>query len=170
MASQDLKKLHDKIMKEFSKCFEEALNSDACFKFFVKLMQQSVEEAVYDKYTPIDYERRRDTPGKRGLQDPSRNNYEYVVKVKGFTALIFMKNLAQSANNETRAFQIDEGIVTGKDEAGNSFYDYGPLSKGIYPRDFYEHMLTLIDKESERRELHSILKKEINKKSKTIKL
>ena len=143
-------------MKEFSKCFEEALNSDACFKFFVKLMQQSVEEAVYDKYTPIDYERRGDTPGKRGLQDPSRDNYEYVVKVKGFTALIFMKNLAQSANNETRAFQIDEGIVTGKDEAGNSFYDYGPLSKGIYPRDFYEHMLTLIKGESERRELHSI--------------
>ena len=57
-------------------------------------MQQSVEEAVYDKYTPIDYERRRDTPGKRGLQDPSRDNYEYVVKVKGFTALIFMKKLS----------------------------------------------------------------------------
>lgn len=167
MASQDLKKLHDKIMKEFSKCFEEALNTDACFKFFVKLMQQSVEEAVYDKYTPTDYERRRDTPGKRGLQDPSRDNYEYVVKVKGFTALIFMKNLAL---NEARAFQIDEGIVTGEDGSGNSFYDYGPLSKGIYPRDFYEHMLTLIKGESERRELHNILKKEINKKSKTIKL
>ena len=170
MASQDLKKLHDKIMKEFSKCFEEALNSDACFKFFVKLMQQSVEEAVYDKYTPTSYKRRRDAVGERGLQDPSRDNYEYVVKVKGLSALIFMKNLAQSANNETRAFQIDEGIVTGKDEAGNNFYEYGALAQDIFPRDFYEHMLKLIDKESERRELHNILKKEINSKSKTIKL
>ena len=167
MASQDLKKLHDKIMKEFSKCFEEALNSDACFKFFVKLMQQSVEEAVYDKYTPTSYKRRRDAVGERGLQDPSRDNYEYIVKINGSSAYIFMKNLARGVGG---AYYIDEGIVTGKDEAGNNFYEYGALAQDIFPRDFYEHMLKLIDKESERKELHNILKKEINKKSKTIKL
>ena len=106
MASQqDLKKFNTMIVNQFLKDLYSVLSSKECENHFAKLMQQSVQEEVYDRYDPASYERRGEDGG---LKDP--NNYNYSVSISTDGIRVFMKNMTRGVG---RAFYIDEGIVTG---------------------------------------------------------
>lgn len=156
MSQQDLKTLHNKIMKEFRKDLLWAFNTNDCKKFFFELMQQAVQEEVYDRYNPTLYQRREDKQG--GLKDSSVYDYEVGHLSQGIT--VFVKNMAKGVG---KAYYIDEGIVRGKD-----FYDweesliYQLQENGGFPRDFYGHMETLVKKDHDR--LRKILIKKLETK------
>lgn len=155
MAAQDLKKFYATIRNQFIKDLYSVLNSDECFNYFAKMMQDSIQEEVYDRYTPKTYTRRK-TEG--GLQDPK--NYDYKVSINAKGIKIFMRNLTKG---EGKAFHIDSGIVRGV-----GFYDwkdseiYALQEQGGYPRDFYTYMEILV--EDKHNKLHNIIKKQMIKK------
>ena len=105
-----------------------------CKQYFIDKMIESVQEAVYDAYTPTQYERRMED---KGLIDPSNFNLEIFLDRNG-EVTVFMKNMTTGVGH---AFYIDEGIVTGKD-----FYDwersqaYYLAQQGKFQRDFYTLM------------------------------
>ena len=108
MAGNDLKKFHAMIMNQFLKDLYEVLNSKECFNYFAQMMQQSIQEEVYDRYTPTQYERRGEKGKSGSLLDS--NNYDYKVLINGKGIKVFMKNLTRG---EGKAYYIDEGIVRG---------------------------------------------------------
>lgn len=154
MSNQDLKKFHQMIMNRFAKDLYTALNSKDCQNYFKKLMQQSVQEEVYDRYTPEGYKRREE---KGGLKDPDNYRYEVSFSKKGIQ--VFMKNETKGVG---KAFKIDEGIVRGV-----GFYDweksniYTLQEQGGFPRDFYTYMEVLV--EDKHGQLINILKKHLKR-------
>lgn len=155
MATQDFKKFHVMITNQFLKDLYDVLNSKECFNYFAEMMQNSIQEEVYDRYTPSSYERRGED---EGLLDT--DNYDYKVLISGKGIKVFMKNLTRG---EGRAYYIDEGIVKGVD-----FYDwqrstiYYLQEHGGYPRDFYTYMEVLV--EDKQNKLQNIIKKQMKKK------
>lgn len=152
--NNNLKALHNQIENKFYKDLYVVLNSGECRKYFFELMTQSIEEEVYDRYEPSTYERRRENSG---LID--EKNYTYSVKFNKGGITVYMKNITKGVG---RAFMIDEGIVTGKDlVTGKNFYEYGGLSRGITPRDFYTYMEILVEDDDK---LKSIIQNQMGKK------
>lgn len=143
------------ITNQFLKDLYDVLNSKECFNYFAEMMQNSIQEEVYDRYTPSSYERRGEDGG---LLDT--DNYDYKVSISGKGIKVFMKNLTRG---EGRAYYIDEGIVKGVD-----FYDwqrstiYYLQEHGGYPRDFYTYMEVLV--EDKQNKLQNIIKKQMKKK------
>ena len=154
MASQqDLKKFNTMIVNQFLKDLYSVLSSKECENHFAKLMQQSVQEEVYDRYDPASYERRGEDGG---LKDP--NNYNYSVSISTDGIRVFMKNMTRGVG---RAFYIDECIVTGLAD-GKNFYEYGAISRmGTFPRDFYTYMEILVEDDTT---LKSIINKQMKRK------
>ena len=158
MAGNNLKKFHVMIMNQFLKDLYTVLNSRECFEYFAKMMQQSIQEEVYDRYTPTQYERRGEKGKSGSLLDP--NNYDYKVSISSKGIKVFMKNLTRG---EGKAYYIDEGIVRGVD-----FYDwigsgiYQLQEQGGYPRDFYTYMEVVV--EDKHNKLKNIIQKQMKKK------
>ena len=124
---------HEQIREQFYNDLLDTVRVD-CKQYFINKMQEAVQEAVYDAYTPTQYERRMDDGG---LSDPKNFDLEMFLDRDG-AVTIFMKNMT---TGKGRAFYIDEGIVTGKD-----FYDwersqaYYLAQQGKFQRDFYTLM------------------------------
>ena len=142
----DLKKFNLEVMDRFLSDLIDVVKND-CKDYFVKKMQQSVQEAVYDEYEPTQYKRRTI---KEGLQDP--NNYKLDAEFdSNGRVCVFMKNMTRGVG---KAFYIDEGIVTGK-----NFYDwkkskaYYYASHGGFERDFYTYMEYIVVNDNELKNL-----------------
>lgn len=124
--------LHRELCKQFYTDLLATLKD--CKQYFIDKMIESVQEAVYDAYTPTQYKRRMED---KGLIDPNNFNLEIFLDRNG-EVTVFMKNMT---TGEGHAFYIDEGIVTGKD-----FYDwersqaYYLAQQGKFQRDFYTLM------------------------------
>lgn len=152
--NNNLKAFQKQIMNQFYDDLYKVLNSNECKKYFFELMTQSIEEEVYDQYTPTQYERRREDGG---LID--ERNYNYSVKFNKDGITVYMKNITRGVG---RAFMIDEGIVTGK-----GFYDwtesaiYKRQQAGGFPRDFYTYMEVLVEDDDK---FKNIIKKQMGKK------
>lgn len=152
--NNNLKALHNQIMNKFYKDLYAVLNSNECRKYFFELMTQSIEEEVYDQYTPTQYVRRRE---HGGLID--EQNYTYSVKFGKQGITIYMKNITRGVG---RAFMIDEGIVSGV-----NFYDweeseiYRRQQSGGFPRDFYTYMEVLMKEDNK---LKTIIQKQMSDK------
>ena len=132
MADPQIQAFHKEIKDKFYNDLLETLQE--CKQYFIEKMQEAVQEAVYDAYTPTKYERRGE---EGGLKDPKNFNLQIFFDRDG-SIVVFMKNMTTGAGN---AFYIDEGIVTGKD-----FYDwersyaYYLAQQGKFQRDFYTLM------------------------------
>ena len=132
MADPQIQAFHKEIKDKFYNDLLETLQE--CKQYFIEKMQEAVQEAVYDAYTPTQYERRGE---EGGLKDPKNFNLQIFFDRDG-SIVVFMKNMTTGAGN---AFYIDEGIVTGKD-----FYDwersyaYYLAQQGKFQRDFYTLM------------------------------
>lgn len=154
-SQQELKKFHVMIMNQFLKDLYSVLNSKECFNYFAEMMQQSIQDEVYDRYNPTQYSRRGEDGG---LLDP--NNYDYNVSISGKGIKIFMRNLTRG---DGKAYYIDQGIVRGVD-----FYDwersgiYHLQEQGGYPRDFYTYMEVIV--EDKHKKLQNIIQRQMNKK------
>lgn len=152
--NNNLKAFQKQIMNQFYDDLYKVLNSNECKKYFFELMTQSIEEEVYDQYTPTQYERRREDGG---LID--ERNYNYSVKFNKDGITVYMKNITRGVG---RAFMIDEGIVTGK-----GFYDwtesaiYKRQQAGGFSRDFYTYMEVLVEDDDK---FKNIIKKQMGKK------
>ena len=152
---QELKKFHAMIINQFLKDLYTVLNSNEVKAFFTKMMQQSIQEEVYDRYTPTHYSRRGEDGG---LLDA--DNYDYKVSISGKGIKVFIKNLTRG---EGKTYYIDEGIVRGVD-----FYDwqrsgiYYLQEHGGYPRDFYTYMEVLV--EDKHNKLKNIIQRQMKKK------
>ena len=132
MADPQIQAFHKEIKDKFYNDLLETLQE--CKQYFIEKMQEAVQEAVYDAYTPTKYERRGE---EGGLKDPKNFDLQIFFDRDG-SIVVFMKNMTTGAGN---AFYIDEGIVTGKD-----FYDwersyaYYLAQQGKFQRDFYTLM------------------------------
>lgn len=132
MADPQIQAFHKEIKDKFYNDLLETLQE--CKQYFIEKMQEAVQEAVYDAYTPTQYERRGE---EGGLKDPKNFDLQIFFDRDG-SIVVFMKNMTTGAGN---AFYIDEGIVTGKD-----FYDwersyaYYLAQQGKFQRDFYTLM------------------------------
>ena len=132
MADPQIQAFHKEIKDKFYNDLLETLQE--CKQYFIEKMQEAVQEAVYDAYTPTQYERRGE---EGGLKDPKNFDLQIFFDRDG-SIVVFMKNMATGVGN---AFYIDEGIVTGKD-----FYDwersyaYYLAQQGKFQRDFYTLM------------------------------
>lgn len=150
----NLESLQKQIMSRFIEDLTDVLKGSECKRYFFKMMTQSIEEEVYDRYEPKQYDRRRDN---KGLTD--EENYLYEVDINKDGIKIFMKNMT---TGKGRAFMIDEGIVEGV-----NFYDwdrseiYILQQNGGFPRDFYTYMEILVEDDDT---LKSIIKKQMSKK------
>ena len=58
---------HKEVMDKFLEDLLSVIQNN-CEEYFIKKMQQAVQEAVYDEYEPTAYVRREE---KGGLKDPS---------------------------------------------------------------------------------------------------
>ena len=132
MADPQIQAFHKEIKDKFYNDLLETLQE--CKQYFIEKMQEAVQEAVYDAYTPTQYERRGE---EGGLKDPKNFDLQIFFDRDG-SIVVFMKNITTGVGN---AFYIDEGIVTGKD-----FYDwersyaYYLAQQGKFQRDFYTLM------------------------------
>ena len=132
MADPQIQAFHKEIKDKFYNDLLETLQE--CKQYFIEKMQEAVQEAVYDAYTPTQYERRGE---EGGLKDPKNFDLQIFFDRDG-SIVVFMKNMTTGVGN---AFYIDEGIVTGKD-----FYDwersyaYYLAQQGKFQRDFYTLM------------------------------
>ena len=132
MADPQIQAFHKEIKDKFYNDLLETLQE--CKQYFIEKMQEAVQEAVYDAYTPTQYERRGE---EGGLKDPKNFDLQIFFDRDG-SIVVFMKNMTTGAGN---AFYIDEGIVAGKD-----FYDwersyaYYLAQQGKFQRDFYTLM------------------------------
>ena len=132
MADPQIQAFHKEIKDKFYNDLLETLQE--CKPYFIEKMQEAVQEAVYDAYTPTQYERRGE---EGGLKDPKNFDLQIFFDRDG-SIVVFMKNMTTGVGN---AFYIDEGIVTGKD-----FYDwersyaYYLAQQGKFQRDFYTLM------------------------------
>ena len=132
MADPQIQAFHKEIKDKFYNDLLETLQE--CKQYFIEKMQEAVQEAVYDAYTPTKYERRGE---EGGLKDPKNFDLQIFFDRDG-SIVVFMKNMTTGVGN---AFYIDEGIVTGKD-----FYDwersyaYYLAQQGKFQRDFYTLM------------------------------
>jgi len=152
--NNDLKAFNKQIVNQFYKDLYAVLNSNECKRYFIELMTQSIEEEVYDRYSPKQYERRREDGG---LID--EKNYTYSVKFDKDGITVYMKNITRGVG---RAFMIDEGIVE-----GIGFYDweksniYKLQQNGGFPRDFYTYMEILVEDDIK---FKNIIHKQMGKK------
>ena len=132
MADPQIQAFHKEIKDKFYNDLLETLQE--CKQYFIEKMQEAVQEAVYDAYTPTQYVRRGEDGG---LKDPKNFDLQIFFDRDG-SIVVFMKNMTTGVGN---AFYIDEGIVTGKD-----FYDwersyaYYLAQQGKFQRDFYTYM------------------------------
>mgnify|MGYP003413970974 FL=1 len=132
MADPQIQAFHKEIKDKFYNDLLETLQE--CKQYFIEKMQEAVQEAVYDAYTPTKYIRRGEDGG---LKDPRNFDLQIFFDRDG-SIVVFMKNMTTGVGN---AFYIDEGIVTGKD-----FYDwersyaYYLAQQGKFQRDFYTLM------------------------------
>lgn len=142
----DLESFNLEIMNRFLSDLIDVVKND-CKDYFVKKMQQSVQDVVYDAYEPTLYRRRRTD---EGLQDPDNYRLDAEFDSNG-RVCIFMKNMTRG---DGKAFYIDEGIVTGK-----NFYDwkksnaYYYATHGGFERDFYTYMEFMVVNDSELKRL-----------------
>ena len=150
---------HKEIMDKFLEDLLSVIQNN-CEEYFIKKMQEAVQEVVYDEYQPTVYVRREE---KRGLKDPSN----YMMKAffdRNGRVCVFMKNMTTGAG---AAYYIDEGIVTGK-----NFYDwkrskaYYYATHGGFERDFYTYMEYQVVGDAE---LEKIIEKGMRKKGWNIK-
>lgn len=150
---------HKEVMDKFLEDLLSVIQNN-CEEYFIKKMQQAVQEAVYDEYEPTDYVRREE---KGGLKDPSN----YMMKAffdRNGRVCVFMKNMTTGVG---AAYYIDEGIVTGK-----NFYDwkrskaYYYATHGGFERDFYTYMEYQVVGDAE---LEKIIEKGMRKKGWNIK-
>ena len=154
MADPQILAFHNEVKKKFYEDLLDTLQTE-CKNYFIEKMQESVQEVVYDTYSPTKYIRRGEDGG---LKDPRNFNLQMFYDRDG-SIVIFMKNMTTGAG---KAFYIDEGIVTGKD-----FYDwersyaYYLAQQGKFQRDFYTHMeYTVLDD----RELQMLIEKGMKKR------
>ena len=132
MADPQIQAFHKEIKDKFYNDLLETLQE--CKQYFIEKMQEAVQEAVYDAYTPTQYVRR----GEDGGLKDARNFDLQIFFDRDGSIVVFMKNMTTGVGN---AFYIDEGIVTGKD-----FYDwersyaYYLAKQGKFQRDFYTLM------------------------------
>lgn len=126
-----------------------------CKEYFIDLMTESIQEVVYNAYTPTQYRRRKESGG---LIDPRNYMLKAFFDRKG-NVCVFMKNMT---TGEGKAFYIDEGIVTGE-----NFYDwersqaYYLANHGGFERDFYTYMEVMVVNDTE---LQRIISKGMKKK------
>ena len=145
MADPQIQAFHKEIKDKFYNDLLETLQE--CKQYFIEKMQEAVQEAVYDAYTPTQYERRGE---EGGLKDPKNFDLQIFFDRDG-SIVVFMKNMTTGAGN---AFYIDEGIVTGKD-----FYDwersqaYYLAQQGKFQRDFYTLMEFKVANDNELKQL-----------------
>ena len=150
----DLESFNLEIMNRFLSDLIDVVKND-CKSYFIEKMQQSVQDVVYDAYTPTLYKRRG---MKEGLQDPNNYRLEAEFDSNG-RVCVFMKNMTRG---DGKAFYIDEGIVTGK-----NFYDwkksnaYYYATHGGFERDFYTYMKILVEDDTT---LKSIINKQMKRK------
>ena len=156
---QDIARLNIEIMNKFLEDLIKVIEED-CKRYFVKKMQESIQDVVYDAYTPTQYKRRKTD---EGLQDP--NNYTLEAKLDADGRVcVFMKNMTRGVG---KAYYIDEGIVTGR-----NFYDwkksnaYYYATHGGFERDFYTYMEFIVVNDSE---LHELIKRGMKRKGWKIK-
>lgn len=143
---QAVSQLNIEIMNKFLSDLVDVIEND-CKQYFIEKMQQSVQDVVYDAYTPTQYKRRTT---REGLQDP--NNYHLEAKLDADGKVcVFMKNLTRG---DGKAYYIDEGIVTGR-----NFYDwkkskaYYYATHGGFERDFYTYMEFIVVNDNELKRL-----------------
>ena len=145
MADPQIQAFHKEIKDKFYNDLLETLQE--CKQYFIEKMQEAVQEAVYDAYTPTQYVRRGEDGG---LKDPKNYNLQIFFDRDG-SIVVFMKNMTTGAGN---AFYIDEGIVTGRD-----FYDwersqaYYLAQQGKFQRDFYTLMEFKVEHDGELKQL-----------------
>lgn len=153
MASSQVLALHEEVCRQFYNDLLESVKE--CKQYFIDKMIESVQEAVYDAYTPTLYERRM---GDGGLSDPNNFDLQMFLDRNG-EVTIFMKNMTTGAGH---AFYIDEGIVTGK-----NFYDwersqaYYLAQQGQFQRDFYTLMEYKVYNDNE---LENLIKRGMEKR------
>ena len=139
-------RFHEQVREQFYNDLLDTVRVD-CKQYFIDKMIESVQEAVYDAYTPTLYKRRED---RGGLIDPKNFDLQMFLDRDG-AVTIFMKNMTTGAYN---AFYIDEGIVTGRD-----FYDwersqaYYLAQQGKFQRDFYTLMEFKVANDNELKQL-----------------
>ena len=71
MADPQIQAFHKEIKDKFYNDLLETLQE--CKQYFIEKMQEAVQEAVYDAYTPTQYERRGE---EGGLKDPKNFNLQ----------------------------------------------------------------------------------------------
>lgn len=141
-------------MDKFLSDLIEVVKKD-CEDYFIKKMQHSVQEAVYDEYSPTVYSRREE---RGGLKDPQNYNMQVFFDRDG-RVCIYMKNLTRGVG---AAYYIDEGIVSGQ-----NFYDwkkskaYYYATHGGFSRDFYTYMEVMVAGDAE---LERLIKKGMSKR------